>query len=83
MSEVLKNTQKIFFEIEEVLLRRFNASGTCSGSLVVQLIQKAGFVVKSGAGTSVDVEDLTTRSNSELLSVKFPEQDMYGQRPGA
>jgi FkbM family methyltransferase len=83
MGRVLDNTRKIFFEVEEELLGRFqgssssssssSSSGRCSGPLLVQQIQRAGFRVKG-------VEDLTSRPDQDLRNISFPDQDMYGER---
>jgi hypothetical protein len=55
LTDVLQNTQKIFFEVEGLLLSRFNnGSGACSGPRLVRTVQQSGFQVRSAAGQIVD-----------------------------
>jgi FkbM family methyltransferase len=87
MRQVLANTRRIFFEVEEVLLGRFkgapsstapaSSSGTpCSGSLLVRTLQRAGFRVNN-------VQDLSSHSDADLRGITFRDQDMYGERAAA
>jgi FkbM family methyltransferase len=83
MEAVLRNTRKIFFEVEEQLLTRFRGTdgtpGTaCSGPLLVRAIQRSGFVVHLGPG--LVAEDLTARPDAGLADVKLRNQDMFAEK---
>ena len=67
--------------MEGLLLGRFNASDACSGARLVRTVQRSGFRVRSSAGEAV--EDLTSRTDADLASIKFDDQDMFGERESA
>jgi hypothetical protein len=74
MKNVLKNTDRLKFEVDESLLTRFVNGKACSGSQLVRKIQAAGFSVQTSQGGTV--ADLTKLSDEQLSKITFPGEDM-------
>jgi FkbM family methyltransferase len=80
MRSVLANTRKMFFEVEEEQLTRFRDPGrSCSGALLVQTLQRAGFAVHKPSGAPA--EDLPSTSDADLAGSTYRNQDLVAERP--
>jgi FkbM family methyltransferase len=81
MKSVLSGTRRMFFEVEEELLKRFRGhpGRACSGAALVQTLQRSGFQVQQASGAPA--ENLAAMPDADLAKITFRNQDMFAERP--
>jgi hypothetical protein len=79
MTQTLKNVDRVKFEIDDAIGKRFGDADACVGARLVKALQLSDFVVTASNGTRIG--DMTGISRNDLLAVDIPNpQDLFAEK---